>query len=71
MEALSIAEAMELVRINEEAMVVQFQTWLKATPGSSLNWLRARFTFPHPFLLLSCSLCCSFAAWAQQFTLFI
>ena len=31
MEALSIAEAMELVRINEEAMVVQFQTWLTIT----------------------------------------
>lgn len=31
MEQLSVAEILELIRINEEAMVVQFQTWLTIT----------------------------------------
>ena len=31
MEALSISEALELIRINEEAMSMQFQTWLTIT----------------------------------------
>jgi hypothetical protein len=31
MEELTIAESMELIRINEEAMVMQFQTWLTIT----------------------------------------
>lgn len=31
METLSIAEALELIRINEAAIVTQFQTWLTIT----------------------------------------
>jgi glucan phosphoethanolaminetransferase (alkaline phosphatase superfamily) len=31
MEGLTIAEAMELIRVNEEAIAVQFQTWLTIT----------------------------------------
>ncbi len=31
MEALSVAETIELIRINEEAMATQFQTWLTIT----------------------------------------
>ena len=31
MEALTVAEAIELIRINEEAMAMQFQTWLTIT----------------------------------------
>ncbi len=31
MEALSLSEAPELIRINEEAMSMQFQTWLTIT----------------------------------------
>lgn len=31
MEALSVAEALELIRINEEAMSTQFETWLTIT----------------------------------------
>ena len=31
MEALTIAEALELIRINEEAMSTQFETWLTIT----------------------------------------
>jgi len=31
MEELTIAESIELIRINEEAMVMQFQTWLTIT----------------------------------------
>ncbi len=31
MEALSLAEALELIRINEEAMSTQFETWLTIT----------------------------------------
>jgi undecaprenyl pyrophosphate phosphatase UppP len=30
-EALTIAEALELIRINEEAMSTQFETWLTIT----------------------------------------
>jgi hypothetical protein len=30
-EELSVAEILELIRINEEAMVIQFQTWLTIT----------------------------------------
>tara|TARA_R110002110_G_C13446529_1_gene716663 strand:+ start:1402 stop:1773 length:372 start_codon:yes stop_codon:yes gene_type:complete len=31
MEELTVAEILELIRINEEAMVIQFQTWLTIT----------------------------------------
>ena len=31
MEALTVAEALELIRINEEAMSTQFETWLTIT----------------------------------------
>ena len=31
MEGLTVAEAMELIRINEEAIAIQFQTWLTIT----------------------------------------
>lgn len=31
MEELTLAEILELIRINEEAMVMQFQTWLTIT----------------------------------------
>ena len=31
MDALTVAEALELIRINEEAMALQFQTWLTVT----------------------------------------
>src|SRR6056297_1714974 len=31
MEELAVAEILELIRINEEAMVIQFQTWLTIT----------------------------------------
>ncbi len=31
MEELTLAEILELIRINEEAMVIQFQTWLTIT----------------------------------------
>lgn len=31
MESLSVAEAIELIRINEEAMATQFETWLTIT----------------------------------------
>ena len=31
MESLSVAEALELIRINEEAMSTQFETWLTIT----------------------------------------
>jgi len=31
MDALTIAEILELIRINEEAMVTQFETWLTIT----------------------------------------
>ena len=31
MEALTVAEAIELIRINEAAMATQFQTWLTIT----------------------------------------
>ncbi|MEJ8569393.1 hypothetical protein [Elongatibacter sediminis] len=31
MDALTIAEALELIRVNEEAMVTQFETWLTIT----------------------------------------
>ena len=31
MEALTVGEAIELIRINEEAMATQFQTWLTIT----------------------------------------
>jgi hypothetical protein len=34
MEALTVAEAIELIRINEEAMATQFQTWLTITFAS-------------------------------------
>ena len=31
MEELTVAEILELIRVNEEAMVIQFQTWLTIT----------------------------------------
>ncbi len=31
MDALTVAEALELIRINEEAMSTQFETWLTIT----------------------------------------
>ncbi|MEH6587912.1 MAG: hypothetical protein V7720_15230 [Halioglobus sp.] len=31
MEVLTVAEALELIRINEEAMATQFETWLTIT----------------------------------------
>ena len=31
MEALTVAEALELIRLNEEAMSTQFETWLTIT----------------------------------------
>ena len=31
MEELTVAEILDLIRINEEAMVIQFQTWLTIT----------------------------------------
>ncbi|MEQ8835512.1 hypothetical protein [Haliea sp.] len=31
MDALTIAEILELIRVNEEAMVTQFETWLTIT----------------------------------------
>lgn len=31
MDSLTVAEAMELIRVNEEALSMQFQTWLTIT----------------------------------------
>lgn len=42
MEALGLAEALELIRINEEAMVVQFQTWLTITFATIVAVFAAR-----------------------------
>lgn len=42
MEALSLAEAMELIRINEEAMSTQFETWLTITFATIVSVFVAR-----------------------------
>ncbi len=37
MDALTVAEALELIRINEEAMSTQFETWLTITFASIVS----------------------------------
>jgi len=37
MEALTLAEALELIRMNEEAMSTQFETWLTITFASIVS----------------------------------
>lgn len=37
MDALTLAEALELIRINEEAMYTQFETWLTITFASIVS----------------------------------
>lgn len=61
MEQLSVAQAIELIRVNEAAIITQFQTWLTITFASIVAVFAAKelFSFHIKWLITILYLCAS------------
>lgn len=61
MESLSVAQALELIRINESAIITQFQTWLTITFASIVAVFAGKelFSFHIKWLITILYLCAS------------
>lgn len=61
MEELSVAQALELIRVNESAIITQFQTWLTITFASIVAVFAGKelFSFHIKWLITALYLCAS------------